>query len=175
MNAAHEKIPSLPAPLAGLADIAMNLAWSWNRDAHALFERIDPTLWSLNASDPVHLLQEVDPARLESCAADPDFIALYERVLPAIQGLTSDEGTWFRQQYGHPSDGPVAYFCAEFAVHDSIPIFSGGLGILAGDHLKSASDLGIPLVGVGLLLVTNRLTLIAQWFTKMFPGLASIG
>lgn len=151
MNAAHEKIPSLPAPLAGLADIAMNLAWSWNRDAHALFERIDPTLWSLNASDPVHLLQEVDPARLESCAADPDFVALYDRVLQAIQGLTSDEGTWFRQQYGHPSDGPVAYFCAEFAVHDSIPIFSGGLGILAGDHLKSASDLGIPLVGVGLL------------------------
>ena len=63
----------------------------------------------------------------------------------------------------------------EFGLHESLPIYSGGLGILAGDHLKSASELGLPLVGVGLLLVTNRLTLIAQWFTKMFPGLANIG
>lgn len=151
MNAALDRIPPLPAPLAGLPAVAMNLAWSWNRDAHELFQRIDPTLWSLKAQDPVRLLQDVEPSRLEACAADPVFMERYERVRAALAGLGSVEGTWFRRQYGRPTHGPVAYFCAEFAVHDSIPIYSGGLGILAGDHLKSASDLGIPLVGVGLL------------------------
>jgi starch phosphorylase len=142
---------SLPEPLKGLADIAMNLAWSWNRDAHDMFERIDSTLWSAVAHDPVRLLDQVEPERLDRCAADPAFVAQLGRVQESLDRLGSDEGTWFRETYGARGTGPVAYFCAEFAVHDSIPIFSGGLGILAGDHLKSASDLGIPLVAVGLL------------------------
>jgi glycogen phosphorylase len=151
MNAALQKIPPLPEPIAGLPGIAMNLAWSWNRDARALFERIDPTLWSLTRDDPIRLLQDVEPARLASCAADPDFVALYDRVRSDMAVLDSDEGTWFRSEHEGAASGPVAYFCAEFAVHDSIPIYSGGLGILAGDHVKSASDLGIPMVAVGLL------------------------
>ncbi|MDH3270772.1 MAG: alpha-glucan family phosphorylase [Gemmatimonadota bacterium] len=146
-----EKIPQLPEAIAGLADIALNLAWSWNRDAESLFSRIDPVLWAETRDDPLALLQSVDPGRLEACATDEHFIALYERALGSIRALGSDEHTWFRLQYPEIASGPVAYFCAEFAVHDSIPIYSGGLGILAGDHLKSASDLGIPLVGVGLL------------------------
>ena len=151
MNAALHKIQPLPAAVAGLADFAMNLAWSWNRDAHALFERIDPTLWSLTRHDPVRLLQDVEPDRLERAAGDPAVLALYERVRSSMALLDSDEGTWFRTRYAEAVSGPIAYFCAEFAVHDSIPIYSGGLGILAGDHVKSASDLGIPMVGVGLL------------------------
>lgn len=129
----------------------MNLAWSWNRDAHALFERIDPILWARTRHDPLRLLQEVDPARLDACAADPEFVALHDRVHSGMALLATDDGSWFRQTYPDAASGPVAYFCAEFAVHDSIPIYSGGLGILAGDHLKSASDMGIPMVGVGLM------------------------
>jgi starch phosphorylase len=151
MNAALLRMPVLPAPIAGLSDIAMNLAWSWNRDARELFRRVDPVLWGETRDNPVRLLQEVDPARLASCAVDPDFVALYTQVKAAIDALGSAEGTWFAQQHAEGVAGPVAYFCAEFAVHDSIPIYSGGLGILAGDHVKSASDLGIPLIGVGLL------------------------
>ena len=150
MNAALQKIPPLPASVAGLAEFAMNLAWSWNREANALFERIDPVLWATTRHDPVRLLQEVEPARLAACAADPDFLALYAGVRGAMADLGREE-TWFGTSHPDALDGPVAYFCAEFAVHDSIPIYSGGLGILAGDHVKSASDLGIPMVGVGLL------------------------
>ncbi|MDX1495003.1 MAG: alpha-glucan family phosphorylase [Longimicrobiales bacterium] len=151
MNPALDKIPTLPEALSGLPDIAMNLAWSWNRDAHELFERIDPVLWAQTRDDPVRLLQEVDPSRLEACAADPEYVALHDKVHGGLSNLETDEGTWFRQTYPDAASGPVAYFCAEFAVHDSIPIYSGGLGILAGDHLKSASDMGIPMVGVGLM------------------------
>jgi len=148
---AFSKLRPLPTPIAGLADIAMNLAWSWNRDAHDLFASIDPTLWSETRDDPLRLLQTVAPERLEACAEDRIFLDLFDRVRASMAGLASAEGTWFEQRYADVGRAPVAYFCAEFAVHDSIPIYSGGLGILAGDHLKSASDLGIPLVGVGLL------------------------
>lgn len=151
MNAALDRIPPLPEALSELPDLAMNLAWSWNRDARRLFELIDPTLWSHGLHDPVQLLQDVEPARLEACAEDPEILALYASVVATLKSLDDREGTWFRQQPDADASRPVAYFCAEFAVHDSIPIYSGGLGILAGDHLKSASDLGIPLVGVGLL------------------------
>jgi starch phosphorylase len=152
MNAAPEPVSPLPTALSGLHRIALNLAWSWNRDAGALFERIDPVLWTGVRHDPLRLLREVDAAALERCAADPDFVALHDRVVGSIDALETDEGTWFGQRYREQAaSGPVAYFCAEFAVHDSIPIYSGGLGILAGDHVKSASDLGIPMVGVGLL------------------------
>lgn len=151
MNAALDKIPPLPEAIAGLADIAMDLAWSWNRDARDLFKRIDPTLWATTRDDPVRLLQGIDPARLASCAADPEFVALHDRVKASLDTLDSSGGTWFDAAHGDAGRAPVAYFCAEFAVHDSIPIYSGGLGILAGDHVKSASDLGIPMVGVGLL------------------------
>lgn len=150
MNAALDRIPPLPEPLSDLPEIAMNFAWSWNREAHQLFERLDPTLWSLGRNDPIQLLQGIDPERLEAAASDPEIVALYDSVLSSIRGLSATDGTWFDQQDGADRSRPVVYFCAEFAVHDSIPIYSGGLGILAGDHLKSASDLGIPLVAVGL-------------------------
>lgn len=151
MNDNPSDLPPMPGPIAGLADLAMNLAWSWNRDARELFSLVDPTAWSLTRDDPLRLLREVDPARLASCAADPDFVARYENVKATLDALATDERTWFRMTQDEEDRGPVAYFCAEFAVHDSIPIYSGGLGVLAGDHIKSASDLGIPMVAVGLL------------------------
>jgi len=128
---------SLPDRIKTLSSVAANLSWSWNRDARALFRRIDQPLWHLTRHNPIELLRRVDPARLAACAQDPDFLRLYDAVVAAAQN----------PEVAHR---PIAYFCAEFGLHTSVPIYSGGLGVLAGDHCKAASDLGVPLVGVGL-------------------------
>jgi starch phosphorylase len=151
MNAARRKIPYLPEPIQGLADIALNLAWSWDRNARRMFKSVDPTLWSLTHHDPIQLLQRVEPSRLAACAHDPDFLRLYRGVLENLSRLETARATWFERAYSGVTEGPVAYFCAEFGIHNSVPIYSGGLGVLAGDHVKTASDLGIPMVGIGLL------------------------
>ncbi|MBI4499838.1 MAG: alpha-glucan family phosphorylase [Gemmatimonadetes bacterium] len=140
----------LPERIKGLQAIATNLSWSWDADARALFRRIDNTLWYLTRHNPISLLQRTPVERLAVCAEDPEFLAHYDRVLAGLERLSSNAGTWFGTAYGDLAAGPIAYFCAEFGLHNSVPIYSGGLGILAGDHCKSASDLGVPLVGVGL-------------------------
>ncbi|HXI19570.1 MAG TPA: alpha-glucan family phosphorylase [Gemmatimonadales bacterium] len=143
------RIPYLPPRIEGLASLATNLWWSWHLDARQVFHRIDEPLWHLTKHNPIELLRRVDPARLAACAADPGFLILYDRVMDAAnRALTSSE-TWFNDHCPDLSR-PVAYFCAEFGLHNSVPIYSGGLGILAGDHIKTASDLAVPLVGVGL-------------------------
>jgi len=144
------KIAYLPEALEGLGRIATNLAWRWDREARSLFKAIDATLWSLTWHNPIELLRRVEPSRLANCARDPDFIRLYERVLGRLERMESAEGTWYQQLHPELAGRPIAYFCAEFGLHNSVPIYSGGLGVLAGDHCKAASDLGIPLVGVGL-------------------------
>jgi len=128
---------SLPDRIKDLSKVAGNLSWSWNRDARALFRRIDQALWHLTRHNPVELLRRVEPARLAACAQDPEFLRLYDAVVAAAQTP-------------QVAQQPIAYFCAEFGLHTSVPIYSGGLGVLAGDHCKAASDLGVPLVGVGL-------------------------
>jgi starch phosphorylase len=149
MNQSKVRIPYLPPRIEGLAALAANLWWSWSSDARAVFRQIDEPLWHLTKHNPIELLRKVDPERLATCAGDPGFLALYDRVLDtAHRALTSSE-TWFHGRF--PGlERPIAYFCAEFGLHNSVPIYSGGLGILAGDHLKASSDLGLPLVGVGL-------------------------
>ena len=143
--------PSLPERIEGLAAVAANLAWSWSRDARALFRALDGPLWHLTRHNPVEILRRVDPARLAACAADPAFLRLYDDVVAAARRLETAAGTWFATTHVGLGDRPVAYFCAEFGLHASVPIYSGGLGVLAGDHCKAASDLGVPLVAVGLL------------------------
>lgn len=145
------RIPDIPEGIAGLRDIALNLSWSWKREARALFRSIDGPLWHLTRHNPVALLQRVDRSRLVACSEDPEFVALYDRVAEGLAQETNDEGTWFATRYEELRERPIAYFCAEFGLHNSVPIYSGGLGILAGDHCKAASDLGVPLIGVGLL------------------------
>ena len=143
------RIPYLPARIEHLADLAENLWWSWQLDARALFRTIDEPLWHLVKHNPIALLRRVDPSRLAACASDPTFLARYDRVLERYRQALGRNDTWFHNNY--PTvDRPIAYFCAEFGLHNSVPIYSGGLGILAGDHCKAASDLGVPLVGVGL-------------------------
>ncbi len=151
MNPLRDKIPSLPARIEGLAAIATNLAWSWNLDARALFRVIDEPLWHLTRHNPIDLLRRVDPERLASLAVDADFLRRYDALQAWMEQESSAAHTWFHTAHPESDRGTVAYFCAEFGLHNSVPIYSGGLGILAGDHCKAASDLGVPLVGVGLM------------------------
>ncbi|HNO65161.1 MAG TPA: alpha-glucan family phosphorylase [Tepidiformaceae bacterium] len=141
--------PAMPQPLAGLARIASNLYWTWNTDAAALFARIDPALWDATQHNPVAVLQRTPAETWDELAADEGFIAHLERVSQAFDEYLRREP--IVSVPGASASEPIAYFSLEFALTESFPNYSGGLGILAGDHLKSASDLGIPLVGVGLL------------------------
>lgn len=140
----------LPDRIRGLADLASNLSWSWNRRARSLFRSIDLTSWQLTRHNPVEFLRRVEQARLVHVARQPEFLRRYDAVYQEFRRYLSASETWFASAYPELTDGPVAYFCAEFGLHNSVPIYSGGLGVLAGDHLKAASDLGVPLVGVGL-------------------------
>src|SRR6266540_271135 len=142
--------PALPERIAGLAAVAANLAWSWNRNARALFRLLDPALWRRTQHNPIELLRRVDPARLAACAEDPAFLRLYDAVAAAAAHDATSAGTWFATSHPQSVTRSIAYFCAEFGLHASVPIYSGGLGVLAGDQCKAASDLGVPLVGVGL-------------------------
>jgi len=139
----------LPARIGGLEALAHNLDWSWTNESRVLFRSIDSTLWHLTRHNPIAILRRADPARLAECASDPAFLRRYDAQVEQANRRAS-AATWFSQAYGDLT-GPVAYFCAEFGLHNSVPIYSGGLGVLAGDHCKAASDLGVPLIGVGLL------------------------
>ena len=138
----------MPGRLGRLWELANDLSWTWNREAPALFRAIDPPLWHRTRHNPVALLRTVGAERLRGLAEDAGFLRRYDAALDARRDAAP---TWFGTRYPALRDLPVAYFCAEFALHESIPIYSGGLGVLAGDHLKAASELGVPLVGVGLM------------------------
>ena len=133
-----------------LADISQNLWWSWQLDARELFHRIDRRLWEGTRHNAVQFLRQVSPERLEEHAQDPISLERFDRVVRRFELLTQKNGTWFAGRYPELRNRPIAYFSAEFALHRSLPIYSGGLGVLAGDHCKEASDLGVPLIGVGL-------------------------
>jgi len=157
MSVDTDKIPYVPERLEGLKRIALNLWWRWDRNTRLLLRTLDPVLWRATRHNPVEMLRRVDPARLARLAQDPEFTALYDRSLADLERFLDREGSWFQERFPELGERPVAYFCAEFGLHASIPIYSGGLGVLAGDHLKAASDLGLPFVGVGLLYTTGYL------------------
>jgi starch phosphorylase len=143
-------LPKLPERLRPLHTLAYNLWWCWNADAVALFRRINPDLFEALDHSPIRLLGATGQGRFEELAADDGFLAHMDRVIAALDHYLKAP-TWFSSAYGSESDLRIAYFSAEFGIHESVPVYSGGLGVLAGDHLKSASDLGLPLVGVSLM------------------------
>ncbi|HAH05125.1 MAG TPA: alpha-glucan phosphorylase [Elusimicrobia bacterium] len=150
LNGASGLSIQLPPRIARLKDIAYNLWWSWYPDARGLFKYIDRTLWRNTNHNPVRLLAQCRRERLEAVAKDPTFLQWFDAVLADFDLYMAPKKTWF--QAAHPTrKESVAYFSAEFGVHNSLPIYSGGLGVLAGDHCKAASDLGLPLVGVGFM------------------------
>ncbi|MHC4882528.1 MAG: alpha-glucan family phosphorylase [Planctomycetota bacterium] len=143
--------PSLPAALEDLQVIAHNLYWSWHYDITEIFRRIDYELWKQCAHNPVKMLGLVSQARLEDLARNEGFLFQLKEARRTLE-QTIHSPSWFNKIYAREGHTPViAYFSAEFGLHESVPIYSGGLGMLAGDHLKSASDLGIPLVAIGLM------------------------
>lgn len=145
-----------PKPFQRLPELAYNLWWSWQPEAQSLFAYIDAASWH-QQRNPVKLLRE-HGAALHKLARDVHFLAMYEEVLRAFDEYMQATSTWHASRYPHEQKAPVAYFCAEFGFHESLPIYCGGLGILAGDHTKAASDLGVPFVGVGLLYKNGYFT-----------------
>ncbi|MCG3126794.1 MAG: Glycogen phosphorylase [Phycisphaerae bacterium] len=134
-----------------LTNLASNLWWTWNGPAQALFASLDPPLWDALHHSPIALLRRLDDQALAAPARDPSFLARLAACEADLHAYLTSR-TWFARTFrGDDRRLCVAYFCAEFALHESLPLYAGGLGVLAGDHVKSASDLGVPLVGVGLL------------------------
>ena len=141
----------LPPRIARLEELAYNFWWSWHREARDLFKMLDYTLWRTTSHNPVQILLEVSPERLTEAASDPLFLRHYDAVMMSLDADIKDGHLWFPNKYPELTDRPVAYFSAEFGLHRSLPIYSGGLGVLAGDHCKEASDIGLPFVAVGFL------------------------
>ena len=140
----------IPERIGRLNELAYNLWWSWHPEAQRLFSTVDPALWELVYHNPVKFLTEVRQASLETATNDSAYVALYDAVLQEFDAYMAETRTWYATE--HPDEaGVVAYFSFEFGLHESLPIYSGGLGILSGDHTKGASDLGVPMVFVGFL------------------------
>jgi glycogen phosphorylase len=141
----------LPSRIHRLHELALDLWWSWTPTARHVFRRLDYPLWRYSAHNPVRMLMTIAGSRLQDAAQDPEFVALYDQAIAGLDEARAAKGTWWAEN-GPPLNGKViAYFSAEFALHQSLPIYAGGLGVLAGDHCKEASDLGVPLVGVGFM------------------------
>ena len=145
--------PIMPARISRLYELAYNLWWSWHPEARELYSSINPELWEQVGHNPVRFLSEVEPALLERTAEDSAYLKHYDSVLSAFDRYMHPhaEETWFSRTYPEMADNIIAYFSAEFGLSEALPIYSGGLGILSGDHCKEASDLGLPFVGVGFL------------------------
>ncbi len=146
--------PNLPEPLQPLLKVAHNIWWSWNVEAISLLRRVDPNLWDFHSGNPIAVLGTLSADRVAELEKDKAFQSNLERVVGDLDrylSLTS----WFESEHPTSTDSLIGYFSLEFGLHESLPLYSGGLGILAGDHLKSASDLGLPLVGMGLAYQTG--------------------
>src|SRR2546427_2706386 len=143
----------LPQTLQPLEKLAWNYWWSWAADGPDVFRDVDPGLWAQCEQNPRVLLARVSDLRLAQVAAEPVFSERVQKLVQRFDAYIAHHEPWQKLQHasGVTRENPIAYFCAEYGVHNSLPLYSGGLGILAGDHLKSASDLNLPLVAVGLL------------------------
>ena len=151
MTESNSLLAKMPPRVARLEELSYNFWWSWNRAARDLFKLVDYRLWQYTGHNPVRMLREVSSERLEELASDPLFLRRYDAVFMDYDAEQENGHLWFPTRYPDLMNGPIAYFSAEFGIHQSLPIYSGGLGVLAGDHCKEASDLGLPFVAVGFL------------------------
>ncbi len=149
MQTYHYLPRALPEKLKGLAILALDLRWSWNHGADALWRQVAPGLWDMT-SNPWLILETVSDSRLRELAADDGFVDMLQKQLD-MRKTHLAAGSWFSEQVGERFSGHIAYFSMEFGICESLPIYSGGLGVLAGDYLKTACDLNVPVVGIGLL------------------------
>ena len=143
--------PQLPSRINKLMEISNNLWWSWNTDFLKIFKEIDEELWGKVGKNPVKFLKLVSQEKLELAVSNPSILKQYDKMVDDFEGYMNSKNTWFSRKYPNNTENLIAYFSAEYGLDETLPIYSGGLGILSGDHLKSASDLGLPFVAVGLL------------------------
>ena len=155
MNLTYRKVfPNhfkLPKRINRLGELAYNLWWSWNLNGMRLFLQLDRRLWEEVSHNPIAFLHQVDPERLKEAEKDEYYLKEYDRVMAKFDDYMQPEKTWFNENHANLTEKIMAYFSFEFGLHESMPFYAGGLGILSGDHLKEASDLGMPLVGVGFI------------------------
>jgi starch phosphorylase len=144
-------VAQLPDRINRLPELANDLWWSWTQAARHVFRQLDYPLWRLTAHNPVRMLQMVSPAALDRALADPEWLDHYDRAIAGLEAARRAQGSWCASECPELAGKSIAYFSAEFALHQSLPIYAGGLGVLAGDHCKEASDLGVPLIGVGFM------------------------
>lgn len=142
---------NLPKRIEALSTVAHNLWWVWHQDGQRLFQFIDPLLWDMVNHNPVAFLHQVDRTRINAAVDQAVYLEFYDATLAKMQSYLTSRETWFHKTYPALLDKTIAYFSFEFGLHESLPVYAGGLGILSGDHLKEASDLGLPLVGVGFI------------------------
>ena len=143
--------PQLPDRISELSNLANNLWWSWNSYALRLYDYIDSNLFIKVDKNPVKFLSEINQQRLIEVSNDPEFLKEYDMVIENFKGYLDAKNTYFNEHFPNNKNDIIAYFSAEYGLDEILPIYAGGLGILSGDHCKSASDLGIPFVPVGLL------------------------
>lgn len=143
--------PEIPERIKKLEDLAFNLWWSWNTDALKLYKSIDEDLWSKVKNNPVAFMKQVSQAKLYEAANNTQYLEEFDRIINRFETYLNEPNTWFNNTYKDAGDISIAYFSAEYGLDEALPIYSGGLGILSGDHCKSASDLGLPFTAIGLL------------------------
>ncbi len=149
---------SLPRRIRRLGQMVYNLWWTWNPDAQRLFIYIDRDLWERTYHNPVRFLRSVERAKLNAATQDRHYLDFYDRTFRAFDKYLRAENTWYKQNFDTYQNNPIAYFSTEFGLHETLPIYAGGLGVLSGDHIKEASDLGLPLVAVGFLYTRGYFT-----------------
>ena len=147
----YSGLPPFPERIARLEELATDLWWSWHAEARAVFRYLDYALWRTTAHNPVRMLWNISRDKLDAAAQDPEFLAMYDLAIAALDDARAARNTWWARSFPQLAKQSIAYFSAEFALHQSLPIYAGGLGVLAGDHCKEASDLGVPLIGVGFM------------------------
>jgi glycogen phosphorylase len=147
----YSGLPAFPDRINRIEELAVDLWWSWHAEARVVFRTLDYGLWRTTAHNPVRMLWAIPREKLDAAAADPTFLRLYDRAIEALESARAAKNTWWSQRFEQHGNQSIAYFSAEFALHQSLPIYAGGLGVLAGDHCKEAGDLGVPLIGVGFM------------------------
>jgi glycogen phosphorylase len=153
-NTFHKEFPNhfnLPKRINRLGELAYNLWWSWNPNGARLFLQLDRRLWEMVSHNPIAFLHQIDPQHIDNALKDSFYLKEYDRVMAEFDAYLSGTNAWFAKNYPKLKDSQMAYFSFEFGLHESMPFYAGGLGILSGDHLKESSDLGLPLVGVGFI------------------------
>ena len=142
---------NLPDRISRLDELAHDLWWAWRLDVRDVFRTLDYPLWRVTQHNPVRMLKLISPATLEAAVRNPTWLAAFDRAVEGLEAERHPTGTWCAEAHPDVARGSIAYFSAEFAIHQSLPIYAGGLGVLAGDHCKAASDLGVPLTGIGFM------------------------